>query len=583
MSTLLSTRNLSFHPGHTPLLTDISVALNQGEKIGLIGHNGCGKSTLMKLLSGQLMPDEGTVTPANRVIVAYIEQHLPESLQSVTLIDAVLEKLPAELRVSDMWRAEMLLTETGFDSAQWSLPLSALSGGQHTRLLLARALIINPDLLLLDEPSNHLDLPTILWLEQFLISWRGSFILVSHDNTLLDHVTNCTWILRDGTISVFRLPCSLAREALVAQDESDEHRHSAQQKEIDRIAQSAKRLAIWGKVYDNEALSRKAKQMEKQVGRLQDDQVELSAGSQWQLKLTGDALRADRLCAFNQLAVIPADNCPPLYVTDNLSVKSGDRIAITGANGTGKSSLLRMIWAQSQQECVTLPDSPLVLHPRVHLGYYDQKLAQLNDTDSLMDALKPFAPLIDEQRKMALIGAGFPYLRHQQTVGSLSGGERARLLFVGLSLAKYSLLMLDEPTNHLDMDGKSALADEISRFAGGLMLVSHDRELIEKSCNRFWYIDGSQLTEYHDLDQVYDAIRHLNADQCPDAAVPSSAATIETTAVADDEEEKLAMLIALEERLAADVQRKPGHQKPALQQQWRAEIAALRAQLGLDE
>lgn len=582
MSTLLSTRNLSFHPGHTPLLTDISVALNQGEKIGLIGHNGCGKSTLMKLLSGQLMPDEGTVTPANRVIVAYIEQHLPESLQSVTLIEAVLEKLPAELRVSDMWRAEMLLTETGFDSAQWTLPLSALSGGQHTRLLLARALIINPDLLLLDEPSNHLDLPTILWLEQFLISWRGSFILVSHDNTLLDHVTNCTWILRDGTISVFRLPCSQAREALNAQDESDEHRHSAQQKEIDRIAQSAKRLAIWGKVYDNEALSRKAKQMEKQVGRLQDDQVELSAGSQWQLKLTGDALRADRLCAFNQLAVIPADNCPPLYVTDNLSVKSGDRIAITGANGTGKSSLLRMIWAQSQQESVTLPDSPLVLHPRVHLGYYDQKLAQLNDSDSLMDALKLFAPLIDEQRKMALIGAGFPYLRHQQTVGSLSGGERARLLFVGLSLAKYSLLMLDEPTNHLDMDGKSALADEISRFAGGLMLVSHDRELIEKSCNRFWYIDGSRLTEYHDLDQVYDAIRHLNVDQSPDAAVQSSAATIETTAVADDEEEKLATLIALEERLAADIQRKPGHQKPALQQQWQADIATLRAQLGLD-
>lgn len=579
MSTFLSTRNLSFHPGHTPLLTDISVALNQGEKIGLIGHNGCGKSTLMKLLSGQLAPDEGTIIPANRVIMAYIEQHLPESLNTLSLADAVLEKLPAEQHLSEMWRAEMLLTEMGFDPAQWQLPVTALSGGQHTRLLLARALISQPDLLLLDEPSNHLDLPTILWLEQFLKNWRGSFILVSHDNALLDHVTNCTWVLRDGNVSVFRLPCTQAREALAQQDESDEHRHNAQQKEIDRIAVSAKRLAIWGKVYDNEALSRKAKQMEKQIDRLQDDQVELAIGSQWQLKLTGDALRADRLCAFNQLSVIPADNCPPLYVTDNVSVKSGDRIAVMGANGTGKSSLLRMIWSQSQKPEVTLPDSPLVLHPRVHLGYYDQKLAQLNDSDSLMDALKPFAPLIDEQRKMALISAGFPYLRHQQTVSALSGGERARLLFVGLSLANYSLLMLDEPTNHLDMDGKLALAEEISRFEGGLILVSHDRELIEKSCNRFWYIDGNRLTEYHDLDQVYDAIRALNADSGTGNSVLPAAP--EPSAPVSDEEDSLAALITLEEKLAADLQRKPAHQKPVLQQQWREQIAQLRDELGL--
>ncbi len=579
MSTLLSTRNLSFHPGHTPLLTDISVALNQGEKIGLIGHNGCGKSTLMKLLSGQLTPDEGTITPANRVIMAYIEQHLPESLNTLSLADAVLQKLPAEQHLSEMWRAEMLLTEMGFDPAQWQLPVTALSGGQHTRLLLARALISRPDLLLLDEPGNHLDLPTILWLERFLKNWRGSFILVSHDNALLDHVTNCTWVLRDGNVSVFRLPCTQAREALAQQDESDEHRHNAQQKEIDRIAVSAKRLAIWGKVYDNEALSRKAKQMEKQIDRLQDDQVELAIGSQWQLKLTGDALRADRLCAFNQLSVIPAENCPPLYVTDNVSVKSGDRIAVMGANGTGKSSLLRMIWSQSQKPEVTLPDSPLILHPRVHLGYYDQKLAQLHDGDSLTDALKPFASLIDEQRKMALISAGFPYLRHQQTVSALSGGERARLLFVGLSLANYSLLMLDEPTNHLDIDGKLALTEEISRFEGGLILVSHDRELIEKSCNRFWYIDGNRLTEYHDLDQVYDAIRALNTDSgtgnnvlpaAPEPSVPVS-----------DEEDSLAALITLEEKLAADLQRKPAHQKPVLQQQWREQIAQLRNELGL--
>lgn len=218
-----------------------------------------------------------------------------------------------------------------------------------------------------------------------------------------------------------------------------------------------------------------------------------------------------------------------------------------------------------------------MLHPRVHLGYYDQKLAQLNDSDSLTDALKPFASLIDEQRKMALISAGFPYLRHQQVVSALSGGERARLLFVGLSLANYSLLMLDEPTNHLDMDGKLALAEEISRFEGGLILVSHDQELIEKSCNRFWYIDGNRLTEYHDLDQVYDAIRALNTDSV-NSTLPAAP---EPSVPVCDEEDSLAALISLEEKLAADLQRKPAHQKPALQQQWREQITQLRDELGL--
>ncbi|WP_423140531.1 ABC-F family ATP-binding cassette domain-containing protein [Proteus terrae] len=582
MSTLLSTQNLSFHNNHGLLLNDISLALIKGEKIGLIGYNGCGKSTLLKLLSHQLSPSSGAISVANQTVMAYIEQHLPTKLQSMTLMDAVLHKLPEEYRLSEGWRAELLLSEMGFKLHEKDLLVSQLSGGQHTRLLLARALIIEPDLLLLDEPSNHLDLPTILWLEKFLKQWRGSFILVSHDNTLLDNVTNCTWIIRDKSLSIFRLPCSQARIAQEEQDISAQHRYDAQQKEIDRIAQSAKQLAIWGHVYDNENLSRKAKQMEKHIVRLKDEQTEVTAGNQWVLQFSGTALRADRLCELNQLAVIPAENAPILYTVENQRIKSGDRVAIAiiGANGTGKSSLLKMIWSLSLAEISE--QNAIKLHPRVELGYYDQKIAQLIDNDTLSDALKPFAPLTDEQRKMALISAGFVYTRHGQKVSTLSGGERARLLFVGLSLANYSLLMLDEPTNHIDMEGKKALAEQISQFPGGVLLVSHDRELIENSCNRFWYIHNGVLTEHHDIEAIYQLI---SEKEMPETLLMDKLNNLQdipsAPLISHDDDEKLFKLIELEEKLEADLARKTNHQKPALQAQWKLEINQLKKLLKL--
>ncbi|MCM2366167.1 MULTISPECIES: ABC-F family ATP-binding cassette domain-containing protein [Proteus] len=580
MSTLLSTQNLSFHNNHGLLLNDISLALIKGEKIGLIGYNGCGKSTLLKLLSHQLSPSSGAISVANQTVMAYIEQHLPAKLQSMTLMDAVLHKLPEEYRLSEGWRAELLLNEMGFKLHEKDLLVSQLSGGQHTRLLLARALIIEPDLLLLDEPSNHLDLPTILWLETFLKQWRGSFILVSHDNTLLDNVTNCTWIIRDKSLSIFRLPCSQARIAQEEQDISAQYRHDAQQKEIDRIAQSAKQLAIWGHVYDNENLSRKAKQMEKHIVRLKDEQTEVTVGNQWVLQFSGTALRADRLCELNQLAVIPAENAPILYTVENQRIKSGDRVAIIGANGTGKSSLLKMIWSLSLAEISE--QNAIKLHPRVELGYYDQKIEQLIDNDTLSDALKPFAPLTDEQRKMALISAGFAYTRHGQKVNTLSGGERARLLFVGLSLANYSLLMLDEPTNHIDMEGKKALAEQISQFPGGVLLVSHDRELIENSCNRFWYIHNGVLTEHHDIEAIYQLI---SEKEMPETLLMDKLNNLQdipsAPLISHDDDEKLFKLIELEEKLEADLARKTNHQKPALQAQWKLEINQLKKLLKL--
>jgi len=464
----------------------------------------------------------------------------------------------------------------GFSEADRHLTAGALSGGQHTRLLLARALITEPDLLLLDEPSNHLDLPTLLWLERFLRGWNGSFVLVSHDQHLLDNVTNGTWILRDRTLSFFQLPCSAARAALDERDRTQAHRHQAEQKEIDRIAASAKRLAIWGRVYDNEDLARKAKQMEKRIDKLKDGQTEPSAGHPWQLVLHGERLQADRLLEMENLRVRPAPDAEPLFHLPLQRVKSGDRVAIIGRNGCGKSSLLRLLWRHYQQP---KSDENIRVHSRAQMGYYDQTLHQLRDNDTLTEALEPFASLSEQERKLALIGAGFPWLRHQQTVSTLSGGERSRLLFVGLTLARYSLLMLDEPTNHLDMEGKEALTAALQSFEGGVLLVTHDRSLIASSCNRFWLIDNGELSEWHDLEQLY---ARLSFEESGERIAPLVEPSAEDKAINHEADLLLERLVELEKRLAEDLARKEKHQKPALQLEWRREIAALAARLALE-
>ncbi|HBC2537377.1 TPA: ABC-F family ATP-binding cassette domain-containing protein [Enterobacter cloacae] len=569
MSTLLTAQSLRVDTAFGTLFDSLSFTLKKGDRIGLLGDNGCGKSTLLKVLDGTDSPAAGSVALAGHCLMARVEQHLPEAIYPLTMLDAVLAPLPTTERESLRWKAETLLAGMGFTPQDMALTSATLSGGQHTRLLLARALIGDPDLLLLDEPSNHLDLPTMLWLEQFLQNWSGSFVLVSHDRQLLDAVTNGSWIMRDKMLHYFALPCTAARQALVAKDESDALRHKAEQKEIDRVTASARRLATWGKVYDNEDLARKAKQMEKQVERLKESQTELTAGSPWTLTLRGDALRADRLLEMENLGVPPAPGLPDLFHVDIARLKSGDRVAIVGRNGCGKSSLMKLIWRHFSGEP---SEAGLKLHPRVSPGYYDQTLNQLPDEATIFDALEPFAPA-PQDRKMALISAGFPWARHGQKVSTLSGGERSRLLFVGLTLARYSLLMLDEPTNHLDMEGKEALATTLQQFDGGVLLVSHDRQLIAQSCNRFWLIEDGLLSEWHDAEAVFERLRERTG------LMASSASPAVADVKAQASDDLLERLIALETLLAEDLARKPKHQKPHLQVQWRKEIEVIEAKL----
>lgn len=581
MSTFLTAQSITLSYTSTALFKEINVTVNRGDKIGLIGHNGCGKSSLLKLLDGQYEPNGGNVAKAKQCLIRYVEQHIPHELQFKTVLDALAETVDE----ADFWRAELLLSELGFSESEWHMPVLNCSGGQQMRLLLARSIINEPDLLLLDEPSNHLDLPSLIWLEQFLSRWKGAFVLVSHDQTLLDSVTNSTWIMRDQSLHHFSLPCSKARHALKEKDEQDKIRYLSEQKEIDRLEKSAKRLAVWGKNYDNEDLARKAKTMFARNERLKEEQTQLSEGTPWSLKLQGEALPANRLMEMLPFTVTPPQSTLQLFDMTETRIKSGDRIAVLGSNGCGKSTLLNLLHKlyQFKQTNEVPPlnsiECLVTFHDRCRLGYYDQSLEQLNDKDTLTDALGNFASINSEQSKRALISAGFQYARHGQKVASLSGGERARLLFIGLTLARYHLLFLDEPTNHLDMDGKEELIDTLNDFEGATVLVSHDRSLIEQSCNRFWLIQNGILTEYLSAEEVYFQLTEQSEHS---VLINVSKAKEKITASGgelSEEEKLLERMIKLESLLEEDLQRRPKHQKLSLQKQWKEEIEKISSQL----
>lgn len=256
--------------------------------------------------------------------------------------------------------------------------------------------------------------------------------------------------------------------------------------------------------------------------------------------------------------------------------------------------MLKMLW-QSYTQSVTNMEN-IQFHPRCRLGFYDQSLKQLNDRDALIDSLEELTDLCEERRKIALISAGFEYNRHSQKVCELSGGERSRLLMLGLSLAEYHLLMLDEPTNHLDIDGKDQLSDTLNQFEGGVLLVTHDRELIEKSCNRYWLIKDGELTEWHDLEKLYGeidsetkahnreftGIELLESESTDNGSSPSPSLNLNQASDSlESEEAILERLYQLETLIEDDKQRKPKHQKPKMQQQWQQELEQITLQLNL--
>lgn len=563
MTTLITLSQVSLTLGTKPLFSEISASIHSNNRIGLVGHNGSGKSTLLNLLSGSVEPDSGNRQSKRSLSVGFVEQFLPEHLHSVSLLEATMAVFPEEERLSLQYLAETQLQNLGFDPSQFNFKASRLSGGQQNLLLMVRARLQNPDVLVLDEPGNHMDIKSMALLENWLDTSSVPWIMVSHDRHLLNNQCRSTWVLRDQKLYCFDLPFEAAREALAKQDEDAQKQRSQEDKEIYRIEKSAKRLAIWGRTFDNEDLARKAKTMVKRAEKLKDERTFVSTGSGLQLSLDAEKLTGKQALVLEQADIYAPDSATLLAHTEFLRMNPGDRIGLLGINGSGKSTTINRI-----MQALTGENSQIRVNPNVRIGYYDQQLRNLESSESRFDWLRRQVEGLDDRIRQTLLHAGVAYADFDQPVNQLSGGEKARMQFALFRLQMPNFLILDEPTNHIDLEGREELIESLIDAGITLIVTIHDRQFLEDCVTDWWLIENNRIKLTHKPEDFYNGL--LKTDE----ALPVNGST-ENPGVPSKETDVLLQIEKIEKLLTENLGRKPKNQLPLRQAEWREQIDAL--------
>jgi len=513
---MISFRDFAMRRGERLLLSNVDLTLHAGWRVGVIGRNGTGKSSLFAAIQGEVEADRGDIDVPNRVRIASVAQETPAlddpALDFVLSGDATVYKvLVAEREAVERedWeavaeahhqleelggydataRAGKLLHGLGFSPDTHERAVKEFSGGWRVRLNLARALMTPSDLLLLDEPTNHLDLDAVLWLEQWLLKYPGTLLLISHDREFLDEVTTHTLHLHDGKAKLY------TGDYTAFERQRAEHLRLQQ---ITHEKQQAERAHLQSFIDRFSASAAKAKQAQSRVKRL--------------AKMVGtEAVRMERAMRIEfpapvklphaLLRLVHADcGYGDHVVLDDVSfiLEAGDRIALLGPNGAGKSTLVKSLVGE-----LDLLTGERGGHPDLRIGYFAQHTVEsLHAGVSPIDHLAEIAPGVPTQQLRDFLGKwNFPGDRAFESVDGFSGGERARLALAMIAWRKPNVLLLDEPTNHLDLDVREALAEALSDFAGAIVLVSHDRHLIGLVCETFWRVaDGVAQPFDGDLD-----------------------------------------------------------------------------------
>jgi ATP-binding cassette subfamily F protein 3 len=521
---MLNIQNLTYLQGGIPLLQQANLQAFANQRIGLVGNNGCGKTTLFRLIRGELKPDGGEVSLQSGKTIAHVEQEIANSAQpalefvldgdvQLRQLEKILVPKNNVIQHDSAWfeaqqhfesidgygapaRASQLLNGLGFASDNLSRPVNSFSGGWRMRLNLARALMHRADLLLLDEPTNHLDLEAILWLEQYLSRYPGSILLVSHDREFLNatinriaHVHDCIIDNYAGNYDDFER----ARAERIAQQNQA---YQTQQAKIAHLEDFVRRFR---------AKATKAKQAQSRVKALERltriAPAHLTDGH-FELEIEAPERSPDLLLRAENMGFGYGED--KLFQNVNLVLRAGARIALLGPNGAGKSTLIKLLVGE-----IAPTVGKLDITPDIRIGYFAQH--QLENLDSAATPLQHMELLAPKETALTLrnfLGRfGLAGNDEDRPVASFSGGEKSRLALALLAWQKPHLLLLDEPTNHLDLDMRDALTIALEEYAGAVVLVSHDRSLIRAVADELWLVaDGNAKLFDGDLEDYKDWI-----------------------------------------------------------------------------
>ena len=555
---LMTSNNISLKVNSNPLFSNISFSLHDTERTSLVGNNGSGKSTLLRIIANQQLADNGEVTWRRNTRLGIIEQFVCERLLNLTIIEAIKENTSASLQESP-WQLTSLLLKIGFNETSFTKQVNSLSGGWKNRLLLARALAAEPDFLLLDEPTNHMDVATLLFFEDFLRELSIPYLVISHDREFLDTCTNRTLFLRDGKIFDFPFPYSNARQALKEMDEADIARRQSELKEIERIEASAKQLATWGKVYNNEDFAKRAESMRKRVEKLRGKLTEVAFEDKRKLSIETTESRAKLAVTFkNATVTVPNQKNKILFSIEKLFIARGDRVVILGKNGCGKSLFLKTLanlW-QTQQTADST-EKNIYFNPQCTLGYYDQMLAGVPTNEPIYKVLRDISTGSDLNVRHNLVAAGFPVEEQHKTSSELSGGQRARLQILLISTLQPNILVLDEPTNHIDIAGCEALEKQLLTSKITVFFSSHDRRFIENIANRFILVHNGKLLEINNPDEYY--AMELDEDEKNNSVQANKKNKIDNLEF-DSEDDIIQNILDIERKIEGELRQKPARQ-----------------------
>ncbi|WP_101775623.1 ABC transporter ATP-binding protein [Pasteurella oralis] len=550
--------NLTLKRGQSILLENTSVTINPGQKVGLVGKNGCGKSSLLALLKQEMSAENGEVSFPSHWALSWVNQETP-ALDTAAL-DYVIEgdreycrlqhaltlaneqgdghqiaHLHAQLDAIDAWtiqaRAAALLHGLGFSQEELQQPVKSFSGGWRMRLNLAQALLCPSDLLLLDEPTNHLDLDTVMWLERWLVQYKGTLILISHDRDFLDPIVNKILHIENqklneytGDYSSFEIQraTKLAQQSALYRQQQQKIAHL--QKYIDRF----------------KAKASKAKQAQSRVKAL--ERMELIApayvDNPFRFAFREPLALPNPLLSMEQVSAgyLNSEGQSAVEILENikLNLVPGSRIGLLGKNGAGKSTLIKLLAGE-----LSALSGQIQLAKGVQLGYFAQhQLDTLRADESPLWHLQKLAPQHTEQQLRDYLG-GFAFKgdKVNEAVNSFSGGEKARLVLALIVWQRPNLLLLDEPTNHLDLDMRQALTEALVDYQGSLVVVSHDRHLLRNTVEEFYLVHDKKVAPFSgDLEDYQKWLNELN--RAPEVKLNTQSSSDNSNSSANRKEQK---------------------------------------------